>query len=72
MLYTSPAGVADYNYFHARRNISPRVQIVSYARLGYYVIDEGSCDESRWYGRNGPSRSNYSFHTGSAEVNRKC
>ena len=32
---------------HARRSISPRVQIVSYARLGYYVIDEGSCDESR-------------------------
>ena len=32
------------------------------------MIDEGSCAESR---RNGPSHSNYSFHTGSAEVNRK-
>ena len=52
-------GVAGY--LHARRSISPRVQIVSYARekyfsacansqlrqTRYYVIDEGSCDESR-------------------------
>ena len=36
--------------------------------VGYYVFGEGSWAESR---RNGPSRSNYSFHTGSAEVNRK-
>ena len=54
-------------YFSARGNSQLRQTI------GYYVIDEGSCDESRRYGRNinGPSCSNYSFHTGSAEVNRK-
>ena len=44
MLYDQSA-VAGY--LHVWRNISLRVQIVSYARLGYYVIDEGSSDESR-------------------------